>query len=131
MINNINNQEILYERKLEFDKINNEDLNDLLVGLNTGLAIICDKLIRINFNIVSYKIDFSKKQKNSGEIDYREISNSIVGGFNLSNKGDEEKEFIISFFQTSYKSLFNNFKEKYQKNPYPFSLDILIKKLEW
>jgi len=116
-------EEILYERSLNFNKLDDENLSLLLQGLETGLDIECEKLRENKYTVVEYEIIFYKGKLK----DWETIGSSMIGGFNLSDSIlKEDKEYLLDDFQGKYKNLFKEVKEEYRRSPRDFNLKALV-----
>ena len=113
--------ETLYERNLQFESLNQEDLEDLINGVETALDIVCSKLDK-NYSIVEYEIVFFR----GNLYDWNLFGRYICGGFDLTH--DSYKNFVISDFQEEYKRSLQKVKEDYCKNPGSLRFNGLVRR---
>jgi len=113
------NPKVLYERSLSFDYLDDEGLDLLFQGLETGLGLACGRLKRPNFRLFEFKLIFY----GSGLEDF--YDSPLIGRFFLET--EKLKNSFIETFQKDYKQMFKQVRKDYEKMPGELNLEILVR----
>jgi hypothetical protein len=114
--------EVLYERSMKYNDLHQEELRDLLSGLETALNLVCArKLSSREFSIIDYEIMFYRGDYENGDFIGKGF---MAGGFNLESQ--RVRNFVIPEFRRNYKKLFEKVREDFSRRPGSLNLDVLI-----
>lgn len=121
-------EDILYERSLNFENIGEEGLESLLNGLKTALDLVCENKLKTgDYSVFGYFVAFYRE--NTEKLEFFEklefLGKPIKGLFDLTIEGIREAGILM--FQKEYNSLIEEVREDYRDNPGSINLHAEIK----
>lgn len=103
------NPVVLYERDMQFENLNLEELKDLLRGVKTAFDLAYQRLKRKEFAYARYRLIFST----GTNPDLRYLASPLIGAIQLNQ--DAGRDFVLPAFRTGYKErlreVWENFEE--------------------